>query len=237
MTYALLMLAGFLAGSIPFGPIVARAKGVDLRKVGSGNIGATNVGRALGRKWFVIVMGLDLLKGLLPVLVAGRVLGTLGRMAVEPGDAAAWLGVAVAAVLGHVFCPWLAFKGGKGVATGAGVVLGLYCAMTPPAAVALVVFVLALRVGRYMSLASMLAGLSLPLSVAAWFHLAHMGYGPGSDPVEVRHMLPFLAFAAVLGGGIVWTHRANIARLRAGTEPRWVKGAIKPTPPPPGRAS
>ncbi|GJQ29457.1 MAG: glycerol-3-phosphate acyltransferase [Phycisphaerae bacterium] len=223
MTAALLILAGFLCGSIPFGPLVARAKGVDLRKVGSGNVGATNVGRALGKKWFIGVLLLDLAKGLLPVLVAGCVLGTMGRMAIEPKDAAAWLGVAVAAVLGHVFSPWLGFRGGKGVATGAGVVLGLYCAMTPPALLALMVFAVALRVGRYMSVASMLAGLSLPVGVAAWFHVAHLGYTPRGEAVEVRHMLAFLVFAAVLGGGIVWTHRGNIARLRAGTEPRWVK--------------
>ncbi|CAG1001836.1 glycerol-3-phosphate acyltransferase PlsY [Phycisphaerales bacterium] len=218
------ILAAFLIGSIPFGLLVARAKGVDIRKVGSGNIGATNVGRALGRKWFIVVFLLDFLKGCGPVLGAGWYLGTLGRMAVEPADAARWLGVAVAAVLGHVFSPWLKFKGGKGVATGAGVMMGVFPALTIPAMGAFVVFLLSLRLGRYMSLASMCAGLSLPAFVAAWFHLAHRGVSLNTERgVEVRHMAAFLAFALLLGVMIVWTHRANIGRLRAGTEPRWVK--------------
>lgn len=223
MMPAMLIAMGFLCGSIPFGMLVARAKGVDIRTVGSGNIGATNVGRALGRGWFFGVLALDLLKGFLPVVFAGWKLGTLGRMAIEPVVSAQWLGVAVGAVLGHVFTPWLKFRGGKGVATGAGVVLGLYCAMTPVAGLALVVFVAALMIGRYMSAASMLAGLSLPVGVAAWFHVAHLGYGVRGEVVEVRHMVAYLVFAAVLGGGIVWTHRGNIARLRAGTEPKWGK--------------
>lgn len=81
---AAFILASFLVGSIPFGLLVARAKGVDIRKVGSGNIGATNVGRALGRKWFIVVFLLDFLKGFGPVLGAGWYLGALGRMAVHP---------------------------------------------------------------------------------------------------------------------------------------------------------
>jgi glycerol-3-phosphate acyltransferase PlsY len=221
----LLVLAGFACGSIPFGPLVASSRGVDLRKVGSGNVGATNVGRALGRRWFFVVLGLDALKGLAPVLVAGGLLGTLGRMDAEPSASLRWLAVAMACVLGHVFSPWLGFRGGKGVATGLGVVAGMYPAMTVPAAGALVVFLVVLLVGRYMSLAAMSAAVSLPLFVPAWFHLAHAGYGPAGRVVEGRHMLAYLGFSAVLAVFVLWTHRGNIARLRAGTEPRWIGGA------------
>lgn len=229
MTAALLIVGAFLLGSVPFGLVIARMKGVDIRRHGSGNIGATNVGRALGRKWFYVVFVLDFAKGCIPVLAAGWLLGTLGRLAIEPMDSARWLGVGIAAVLGHVFSPWLKFKGGKGVATGAGVIVGLFPAMTVPALGAFIAFALAMRVWRYMSVASMCAACSLPLCVAAWFHAAHLGFGPDeADRVEVRHMLAFLAFGAMLSVLVVWTHRGNIARLRAGTEPKF--GAAKRPP-------
>lgn len=102
--------------------------------------------------------------------------------------------------------------------------MGVFPALTIPALAAFVVFALVLRLGRYMSVASMSAGLSLSLFVAAWFHLASRGVSIGRETgVEVRHMVPFLVFALLLGVMIVITHRGNIARLRAGTEPRWVK--------------
>lgn len=233
MLLVALLLGAFLAGSVPFGLLIARARGIDLRAHGSGNIGATNVGRVLGPRWFVVVFLLDFLKGFGPVLLGGWLLGTLGRMDAAPGDSASWLGVALAAVLGHVFCPWLKFKGGKGVATGAGVLVGVFPALTVPAIAGFLVFLAALRLSRYMSLASMIAASSVPLFVAAWFHAAHAGWVPlrTESPVEVRHMLPFLAFAGAVAALVVWAHRGNIARLRAGTEPRWPKPKT-PTPQP-----
>src|ERR1700733_13570147 len=119
----LLLLAplAYLVGSIPFGLIVGLANGVDVRKAGSGNIGATNVGRLLGKKFFWIVFSLDLLKGMLPSLAAGTVIGF------APGDRPTyilWLLVGFAAIFGHMFSIFLGFKGGKGVSTSAGALLG-----------------------------------------------------------------------------------------------------------------
>jgi len=226
-----LLAAAFLAGSIPFGLLVARTKGVDIRAHGSGNIGATNVGRVLGRRFFYLVFLLDFLKGFVPVLAAGWLLGALSRMAIEPGTSLKWLGVVVAAVAGHVFTPWLGFKGGKGVATSAGALLAVFPAMTIPGLAALVVFLACLRLWRYVSLAAILASASVPLWVAAWFHLAHLGVTLRQEPaVDVVHMLPFLGVSTLLAVLVLWTHRGNIARLRAGTEPRWGQQAPVPKP-------
>ena len=124
----ILPIAGFLLGSIPVGYIVAKAKGIDIRATGSGNIGATNVWRALGWQWGVTVLAADILKGLLPTLAA--VLLTRGQTQASgwAPSGAAWLAMAtgLCAVLGHTFTPWLRFKGGKGVATGLGALLALF---------------------------------------------------------------------------------------------------------------
>jgi glycerol-3-phosphate acyltransferase PlsY len=195
---ALLPLTGFLAagyacGSVPFGVIVARSKGVDILREGSGNPGATNVGRVLGKRFGYAVFALDALKGALPVLGA-RLLA--GDALAEWAPAAALAG----AVLGHVFSPFLGFRGGKGVATGA----GAFAVLLPvPAAVALATWLVALAAGRFVSVASMLAACSLPVSALL------TGAGPG-----------FVILCAVVAAFVVFLHRGNIARLRAGTEPR-----------------
>ena len=156
----LIIIAAFLAGSIPFGLLIARAKGVDIRKHGSGNIGATNVGRVLGRRYFFLCFALDLLKGLLPTLAMGAALGALGAFTMSMHDAAWWLGAAVASILGHVFCPWLGFKGGKGVATGLGALLGVFPLLSVAGGVATVVWILAMLLWRYVSLASIIAAIT-----------------------------------------------------------------------------
>src|SRR3712207_4017573 len=125
----LLVPVAYLLGSVPFGLIVGRAKGVDPRTSGSGNIGATNVGRLLGGKFFALVFVLDLLKGLLPMIAAGLV---LGFRAEDRTGYLLWLLVGFAAILGHMFSAFLKFKGGKGVATSAGVMLGLWPYFTLP---------------------------------------------------------------------------------------------------------
>ena len=126
---ALLVPVAYLLGSVPFGLIVGKSRGVDPRSSGSGNIGATNVGRLLGRKFFALVFTLDLLKGLLPMLAAAYVLRE-----VEPDRRTyvLWLLVGVAAIAGHMFSVFLGFKGGKGVATSTGVLLGLWPYYTIP---------------------------------------------------------------------------------------------------------
>ena len=111
MHWSVAALVAFGCGSIPFGPIVARLRGINLRTVGSGNIGATNVGRALGWKWGVLVYVLDAIKGAAPVLAAGAMAGILGKPAdeVAPADMWWWLLMPIAAVLGHMFSPFVGF--------------------------------------------------------------------------------------------------------------------------------
>ena len=151
---ALLIPAAYLVGSIPFGLMVGKFKGVDPRTAGSGNIGATNVGRLLGKKFFAMVFLLDLLKGLLPMIAAGRVLqGTAPDAKVY----LLWLLVGFAAIVGHMFSLFLGFKGGKGVATSAGVILGLFPYFTIPGVIALAAWYVALKVGGYISAASVVA--------------------------------------------------------------------------------
>ncbi|HYE63316.1 MAG TPA: glycerol-3-phosphate 1-O-acyltransferase PlsY [Phycisphaerales bacterium] len=242
MREVLLILGAFFAGSIPFGLFIGRAKGIDIRQHGSGNIGATNVGRVLGRKFFFLCFALDFLKGFAPTLGAGIVLGAIGGGAREWADqrvALVWLAVMVAAVLGHVFSPWLKFKGGKGVATALGAMMGVFPHFTIAGAGAFIVWLLALAVWRTISVSSILAGLALPVIVVVDWLLMD---GPlfNDMPREQGRVVrfedgwPYMAVAVLLAGLVVWTHRANIKRLRAGTEPRVgeKKGVVPGSQPP-----
>jgi len=189
-SWALVPAAAYLLGSIPFSYLVARRAGVDVRKVGSGNVGATNVMRSAGRVAGVVAFLLDASKGAVAALLAQRL---------DPGGALPPL-AAACAVLGHMFPIWLGFTGGKGVATGAGAFLPL----TPLATgVALVVFALTLAFGRYVSLASLAAAVSL--AAAAFLTGAPR---------------PVAWTAAVVTAVIIWKHRTNLRRIRAGTENR-----------------
>jgi glycerol-3-phosphate acyltransferase PlsY len=186
-------VAGFLSGSVPFGYFAGRLRGIDIREHGSGNIGATNVIRVLGKGIGVPVFGLDLLKGLIPCLVmAGR--GAESGVLVLTG---------FCAILGHMFTPWLGFKGGKGVATAAGVLVGI---APVPVLVALVVWLAFFFVTRYVSLASMMAGVAVAVTMAV-----QMGLSGKWDGV-------LLGFGVVLALLVILRHRANIGRLLAGTE-------------------
>lgn len=210
-----LVPVAYVIGSIPFGLLVAKTRGVDPRKAGSGNIGATNVGRLLGGKFFVIVFTLDLLKSLLPMLAAGLVLKTLGRSSdtFGPQDYGLWLLVGFAAILGHMFSLFLKFKGGKGVATSTGVILGLFPYYTLPAIVALAGFVLLFKLTRYVSVASMGGSII--------FVLAYVGIAIALHWPILGAQWPLLAFAGVIAAMIIYKHRGNLARLRAGTENRF----------------
>lgn len=213
-----LLLAGsFLAGSVPFSLLLGLAKGVDIRTIGSGNVGATNLGRALGRSYFFMGFGLDMLKGLVSVLVAGVLLGTIARLHAPLPHTLVWVGCALAAILGHVFSPWIGFKGGKGVATGLGVLLALYPAMTIPGVAALMVFLMALAASRIVSLSAMVAACTVPVwTLATVLYFARRDAG-GVIPAGAWL---FLAFGVALPVIVLVTHRANIKRLREGTEPR-----------------
>lgn len=219
-------LTGYLLGSIPTGYLVARAKGVDIRAHGSGNIGATNVVRVLGKGPGFFVFFCDALKGWLASRV-GRALGgdaTLGSSAFEfsrggfapaadpaitVAHSATLIGIlaAIFCILGHNFPVWLRFKGGKGIATSAGVLLGLV-----PLAVAVsgALWALAFFTLRYVSVASLTAAAALPVTVALLWRAGR------ADAA----LFTFSLLAAVLA---IWRHRSNIQRLLAGTEPRFGK--------------
>lgn len=189
---AALLLLGYLAGSLPFGVWVTRwARGVDVREQGSGNIGATNVARVAGKKLGVLVLFLDAAKGALPVVLALRMLPDSPRMHVAVG---------VAAFLGHCFPVWLKFRGGKGVATAAGVLL----ALVPLAALAgFAVYGLVLVTTRVSSLGSLSAGV---VAVAT--------------AVFTARFPEYAALSGLLFAFILWTHRGNIRRLLGHTERR-----------------
>ena len=226
--YLLAALIGYLLGSIPTGYLVGRSYGIDVREHGSGNIGATNVVRVLGKKPGYFVFVCDALKGWLAV-----VLGTLAAayLVVLPAtingldlaSASAGAGeyallpsgrivAALACILGHNFPVWLRFRGGKGVATTIGTLLGL---MPLAFLVVAVVWMVAFYVTRYVSVASILAATVLPVAVLVLdrWQPAHAGWSP---------MLCFSVAAAAL---VWWRHRGNIQRLRAGTEPRFTRKA------------
>lgn len=223
----ILIVLGYLIGSIPFSLLVGLARGVDIRKLGSGNVGATNLGRALGRRYFYLGFALDMLKGLLPTLAAGFVLGTLGRYASLAAPTLVWLGVALACVLGHVFCPWLRLRGGKGVATGFGAMLAIYPVMTITGSVSLVVFLATLAIWRTISVSSLAGACSLPVTLVLLF-LARAD-DPGA--ALTRDSGPvYVAFTLLLPALVVYTHWANIQRIRRGTEPRIGQRVSQPAP-------
>jgi glycerol-3-phosphate acyltransferase PlsY len=203
-------LAAYVIGATPFGVLLARAKGVDLRKSGSGNVGATNVGRVLGRRWGYLCFVLDVAKGLLPVLAAGAMLDVLHpQIAPERLKQLSWLLVACGAICGHVFSFYLGFRGGKGVATGLGVVLGVWPYFTVPGLAALAIWIVLTLATRYVSVGSIVAAAAFVPMMAVYCHLR--GW-----PLAERW--PLLAFATAMATLIIVRHRTNISRLIHGTE-------------------
>lgn len=194
-------LLAYIAGATPFGFLAARWRGVDIRQHGSGNIGATNVIRVMGKKIGLPVFALDCLKGLLPVLLAKSWCAGHGL----DGTWASLL-AGLGAVLGHNFTFWLNFKGGKGVATSAGVLLAL---LPVALGVALLLWLILFYTTRYVAVASVGAGAVLPVTVLA------------QRALTGAPALPLLGFATVIGGLAVWRHRSNLKRLMAGTENRF----------------
>ncbi len=195
MLVALAVFA-FLLGSIPFGVIVSRMKGVDIFSVGSGNIGATNVNRAIGPKWGMVVLLLDVAKGFVPgilthILIQNQPFGLDNQL---------WTFViGCVAVLGHMYSPWIGFRGGKGIAT----VLGASLAAIPlTALLAAVVMIVVVVTTRYVSLGSIMAVIAtIPISM----FVSH----------DSRQLLPV---SILVGAFIIFKHRSNIQRLLNGTE-------------------
>ncbi|MEM7227312.1 MAG: glycerol-3-phosphate 1-O-acyltransferase PlsY [Planctomycetota bacterium] len=219
-TWLICIAAAFLAGSIPFGVIIARSRGVDIRKEGSGNIGATNVGRVVGSTWGRLCFALDLLKGALPVLIAGIIQSTFGSKFLEMSteDLWGWTVVMTAAVLGHMFSPWIGFKGGKGVATAFGGLLAMYNLVTMSAITALLVWYVVLRATKYVSLSSIAAAASLPATFAL-YSLSSKPDQVGEELMRAVSSPPFLILA-LLAALVIVRHRGNIARLMKGEEPK-----------------
>ena len=203
-----ILLAAYLIGSIPFGLLIGKLNGKDIRKEGSCNIGATNVTRVVGKWWGKLCFLCDFLKGFLPVFAVMQLCLDQGSGS-GPGD---WLAAltAFAAVLGHVFPVYLGFKGGKGVSTAAGAALAL-CPLA--VVIAGAVWVIVFFLSRYVSLASLAAALALPLS--AWL-LGYFGV--------VKNFRPAFGTVLIVFGGLAfWRHRSNIVRLLNGTESRFDK--------------
>jgi len=204
------VLMGYLCGSVPFGLLLGLAQGVDIRQSGSGNIGATNALRVLGRKTGVVCFGLDVLKGLVPVLTASWAMGYIGGPH-NQGQAWEWLVVATSPIVGHIYPVWLRFKGGKGVATGLGAMLGVWPALTWPGLCAIVVWAVTVGVWRYVSLASVVSAVSVPLVVA----ITVLGFGQ-----RWADAVPFVIMTSLLAGLVIVRHWNNLGRIRAGSEPK-----------------
>lgn len=197
------VLASYLLGSIVGGLLVGRLRGgVDIRTLGSGNAGGTNALRTQGKSFALWVLAIDIGKGWIATRFVAPL--SLPAMPAAPDELRVWIPAAcgVAAIVGHVYPLWHGFRGGKGVATLVGVVLGLDAALLLPM---LLTWFAAVVLFGYVGLASMLAAASLPIYVSM------VGLEPG---------LPLTSFGVVVTAMIVFTHRSNIARMRAGTEPR-----------------
>jgi glycerol-3-phosphate acyltransferase PlsY len=203
LSYVLIAVGAYLLGAIPTGYLVARAKGIDIRTVGSGNIGATNAFRVLGKRAGTFVLAADAFKGWAAVFLgalAGPLLANIPAARIDTATDWFHIVAGLGAILGHSFTCWLKFKGGKGVATSAGVLLAIL-----PAAfgISLAAWLLVFLLSRYVSLASILAALALPL--ATWW---------------LYPSVPFRGLAILIGTLVIVRHRGNIQRLLAGTESR-----------------
>ena len=223
-------IIAFLAGSIPFGLLIAKAKGVNIREHGSGNIGATNVLRVIGKPYGIACLLLDFLKGFLPTLLAVNVylitgknpqlaMESLESLATTFSAADAWKAqtmiilTGLAAILGHNYSPWIGFKGGKGIATSAGVLVAL---MPVGVLILIAIWALAFFTTRYVSIASMAAALSVPLvTLYGSYRHGYLADGTWNKPLFI--------FSIIIGFLAVWRHRSNIKALREGTEHKFSK--------------
>ena len=206
VTLFAVLFGSYLLGSIPFGYLAGRLAGIDIRKVGSGNVGATNVVRVLGKRYGYPVFALDVSKGFAAVVIS---------MLMAPGRPPEWnspeiFGIlaAISSVLGHLYPPWLKFEGGKGVATSAGALL----ALTPVATlIGVAIWIIVFWLTRYVSLASITAAVILPIVILViGSHDRHTGK-------------PLVYSSACVAAVVIWRHRSNLSRLMRGTEPRFRK--------------
>jgi acyl phosphate:glycerol-3-phosphate acyltransferase len=203
MIWLVIVILCYLIGSFPSGYLVGKSQGIDIRQHGSGNIGATNVLRVMGKKWGYLVFFCDSLKGFISVKVGVWLTVSAGGDTTLAGVLAG-----ICCIVGHNYTVWLHFKGGKGIATSIGVLL----AIVPIGIVLviLIVWVAVFFVWKYVSLASICAALSLPVAVLALFPF--VGHG---------NYWVLLVFSLIVAGLAVWRHRSNIDRLLHGKENRF----------------
>ena len=223
-------IIALIAGSIPFGLLIAKAKGVNIREHGSGNIGATNVLRIIGKPYGIACLILDFMKGFLPTLIAANIylivdknpqiaIESLQNLATIFSTADAWKAqtlvilAGLAAILGHNYCPWIGFKGGKGIATSGGVLVAL---MPVGVVVLIAIWLLCFLTTRYVSVASIVAALSVPfVTIYGSYRHGYIADGTWNKPLFIFSII--IAFLAV------WRHRSNIKSLIAGTEHRFTR--------------
>jgi glycerol-3-phosphate acyltransferase PlsY len=205
VTLAVVLAGSYLLGSVPFGYLAGRIAGIDIRTAGSGNVGATNVLRLLGKRYGYAVFALDFLKGFAAVKIAML----MGNNLPPATNSPEMLGMvaAVASILGHSYSPWLKFKGGKGVATSAG---ALFALMLIAALVGVVIWLMIFWLTRYVSLASVMAAAVLPIVILAinW----------GNENAKAMFY-----FSVCVAAVVIWRHRSNLSRLMQGTEPRFTR--------------
>ena len=205
MNFTILIIGSYLLGSVPFAMIIAKCHGKDLRNIGSGNIGTTNLSRACGKKWAYLCFTLDAAKGMVPMLIAKMLISNL-----NPASLLIWFVVGFAAVMGHIFPVYLKFNGGKGAATSFGVAVGLWPYYSIGAAAALVTWITVVSITRYVSLASITGSIVFPITliVAVIFY----------PDWTFADLWPLLIAATLIPVTVTMSHRENIKRLLAGTE-------------------
>ena len=206
VTPAVFLLGSYLLGSIPFGYLAGRLQGIDIRQAGSCNVGATNVVRLLGKRYGYPVFALDVLKGFAAVKIS--MLMATGRPPEWNSPEIFGILAAMSSVLGHLYPPWLKFKGGKGVATSAGALL----ALTPVATlIGVAIWIIVFWLTRYVSLASLTAAVVLPIVILVV-----------SSPDQNKRK-PLVYSSVCVAAVVVWRHRSNLSRLIRGTEPRFTR--------------
>lgn len=232
-------ILAFLMGSIPFGLLISRSQGIDIRQHGSGNIGATNVLRVLGKKFGIPCLLLDALKGFIPVVIALSLVRIAGKEAslaipllkpwsLELASDQRFTGqlahvvTGLMAILGHNYSPWVGFKGGKGIATSAGVLLGLFPFFG--VLLLLIIWAVLFLTTRYVSVASMGAAAALPLltHIGARFHHVDNDKSLPTLWEAGTWNKPLFALSLAIAVMAIWKHRGNIQRLLNGTENRFV---------------
>lgn len=221
-TWLACIAGAYVLGSIPFGVFIGKAHGINIREKGSKNIGATNVGRVLGRRWGLLCFGLDMAKGAVPVAVAGSLAGLYDQAPLTASTGWwLWLTVAMFALLGHMYSMFLRGGGGKGVATAFGGLLAMWPIMTIAAIIGLATWLVLVLLFRMISLASVVAALTIPMTVLIQVEIMRSrqdvipdlatSLQQASAPVVVSLLLALL---------VTWKHRGNLARIATGTEPR-----------------